>query len=301
LTREGYDKILPEMQMMMQDLPADDGGLVNYKELLAQLVDKKLYLQEDLCWTAFRDHDKLHTGIICASEVADILSRPHEVGASRGAADAMQRKLDKVTVTTAGTDGKAEAKVNFMTFVDLLRTATLEEVGMGPETPKKKKHKHKHKKAPTEEEKESESPRRVKTKPLVGKRDVAEDGVGKKALRQLQREQAEEPVNAGSLDEVQKRLAGNLFSKKGGQKHSPVVVDPMDSIKAALNVAKDISKRPKGEGEEDANNQELSPEEALENIMSDQPKAKKEKKSKKSKKENKDKVVEEPEEGEGEW
>merc|ERR1712100_14093 len=98
--------------MLMQSAAAEDpDGLINYAEFLAQIVDKKLYLQEDLCWDAFREHDPRHTGFVDASVVGEILTKYEDIGASKGVALSIMKKLERSMSKHSG--GVA---VNFMEF-----------------------------------------------------------------------------------------------------------------------------------------------------------------------------------------
>jgi len=47
-----------ELQQLMESVAGADGtGAINYTEFLAASLDRRAYLREDVCWTAFSVFD----------------------------------------------------------------------------------------------------------------------------------------------------------------------------------------------------------------------------------------------------
>ncbi len=46
-----------DLEELMKDIDSDGSGSIDYTEFIAATVDKKVYIQEDVCWAAFRVFD----------------------------------------------------------------------------------------------------------------------------------------------------------------------------------------------------------------------------------------------------
>merc|ERR1712185_662722 len=60
----------------MQDVDSDGSGQIDYTEFLAATLDKKIYLQQRVCWSAFRVFDKDCDGKISKEELGLVLLNP---------------------------------------------------------------------------------------------------------------------------------------------------------------------------------------------------------------------------------
>ena len=56
--RSGLKDIPPDLLQIMQDVDSDGSGNIDYTEFLAATLDKRMYIQEDVCWSAFRVFDR---------------------------------------------------------------------------------------------------------------------------------------------------------------------------------------------------------------------------------------------------
>jgi len=73
LTKAGLKAIPSDLQQILQDVDSDGSGVIDYTEFLAATLDKQKYLQEDVCWSAFRVFDKNLDGKISPEELKHVL------------------------------------------------------------------------------------------------------------------------------------------------------------------------------------------------------------------------------------
>eukprot|EP00933_Yihiella_yeosuensis_P071794 TRINITY_DN80028_c0_g1_i1.p1 TRINITY_DN80028_c0_g1~~TRINITY_DN80028_c0_g1_i1.p1 ORF type:complete len:566 (+),score=134.61 TRINITY_DN80028_c0_g1_i1:90-1787(+) len=62
-----------DLMSIMEGVDSDGSGLIDYTEFLAATLDRKSYLQEDVCWTAFSVFDQNGDGQITLEELKKIL------------------------------------------------------------------------------------------------------------------------------------------------------------------------------------------------------------------------------------
>eukprot|EP00435_Cladocopium_sp_Y103_P038112 s72_g10.t1 len=64
-----------DLDALMEGIDADGSGLIDYTEFLAATLDKKCYLQEDVCYTAFSVFDQDGDGHITLEAFKPVLVR----------------------------------------------------------------------------------------------------------------------------------------------------------------------------------------------------------------------------------
>eukprot|EP00439_Symbiodinium_sp_Y106_P061265 s1388_g9.t1 len=74
LQKAGLKEIPPDLQAIMEDVDADGSGVIDYTEFLAATLDRRQYIQEDVCWSAFRVFDRNGDGKISQDELKMVLS-----------------------------------------------------------------------------------------------------------------------------------------------------------------------------------------------------------------------------------
>ena len=62
-----------ELATILLQIDSDGSGAIDYTEFLAAMIDRKQYLREDICWSAFKVFDRDGSGTIGHSEVVNVL------------------------------------------------------------------------------------------------------------------------------------------------------------------------------------------------------------------------------------
>lgn len=74
LTRAGFTDIPLDLQQIMEEVDSDGSGVIDYTEFLAATIDKRHYIEEDVCWAAFRVFDTDGNGKISFKELEQVLN-----------------------------------------------------------------------------------------------------------------------------------------------------------------------------------------------------------------------------------
>jgi calcium-dependent protein kinase len=74
LSQAGVTELPHDLKQIMEGIDADGSGVIDYTEFLAATIEKRQYIQEDVCWTAFRVFDMNGDGKITPNELRMVLN-----------------------------------------------------------------------------------------------------------------------------------------------------------------------------------------------------------------------------------
>jgi len=114
--REGMARIgvteLPEnIQKILEQVDANKSGSIDYTEFLSASMDRKMYIQEDVCWAVFRSFDKDGNGKISKEEIAEVLKDRDVAGVAPADISLIMQQIDS--------DGDGE--IDFQEFMKMMR------------------------------------------------------------------------------------------------------------------------------------------------------------------------------------
>jgi calcium-dependent protein kinase len=112
LSKAGLKEIPPDLQQIMEQVDSDGSGVIDYTEFLAATLDKKAYIQEDVCWSAFRVFDRNGDGKISMAELEQVLASGN-VEAAMGA-NAVKELMKEV-------DTNGDGEIDFQEFMQMMR------------------------------------------------------------------------------------------------------------------------------------------------------------------------------------
>jgi len=97
--KSGMEKVgldaIPELHDIMAQVDFNKSGKVDYTEFLGASLDTKTYLQEDICWGAFRVFDKNGDGKISKDELAEVLKDADVRDVVGGDLEQMMAEIDQ--------------------------------------------------------------------------------------------------------------------------------------------------------------------------------------------------------------
>lgn len=73
LKNGGLEELPIDLNQIVEDMDSNGSGVIDYTEFLAATLEKKLYLQEDVCWKAFATFDQNGDGQISLEELKQVL------------------------------------------------------------------------------------------------------------------------------------------------------------------------------------------------------------------------------------
>mmetsp|Transcript_29895 Transcript_29895/g.82077 ORF Transcript_29895/g.82077 Transcript_29895/m.82077 type:complete len:499 (-) Transcript_29895:275-1771(-) len=106
-------EIPSDLQQILEQVDSDGSGEIDYTEFVAAACDKRVYLQEDYCWAAFRVFDRNGDGKISQDELKAVLG-DEDVNAICGAS-AVSQLLQQI-------DENGDGMIDFDEFMAMMRT-----------------------------------------------------------------------------------------------------------------------------------------------------------------------------------
>merc|ERR1712032_49633 len=122
LQKAGLKEVPPDLQQIMEDVDADGSGVIDYTEFLAATLDKKMYIQEDVCWSAFRVFDKNGDGKISKDEIKAVLG-------DSDVEDAVGQGKHDLAKLMESIDTNGDGEIDFDEFMKMMRGGGATEIG----------------------------------------------------------------------------------------------------------------------------------------------------------------------------
>mmetsp|Transcript_19588 Transcript_19588/g.45554 ORF Transcript_19588/g.45554 Transcript_19588/m.45554 type:complete len:520 (+) Transcript_19588:208-1767(+) len=111
LAAAGISKVPPDLQAIMDAVDSNGSGVIDYTEFLAASLDRKMYLQEDVCWQAFSLFDRDGNGTISNEELKLVL-QDNEVEENLGASMVANLLQD--------IDANGDGMIDFQEFMQMM-------------------------------------------------------------------------------------------------------------------------------------------------------------------------------------
>jgi len=113
LSKAGLKEIPPDLQQILADVDSDGSGKIDYTEFLAATLEKRAYVEESVCWAAFRVFDLDGDGKISNKELQKILTQDENV------ANALNGK--SIAEVIEEIDSNGDGEIDFDEFMTMMR------------------------------------------------------------------------------------------------------------------------------------------------------------------------------------
>lgn len=118
LSQAGFDEIPGDLQQIMEEIDADDSGVIDYTEFLAATLEHKHYLKESVLWSAFSVFDRDRDGRVSRDELRQVLSS----GSLENSMNAQD--IDEVLWEV---DNNCDGTLDFEEFIVMMNNGPLDE------------------------------------------------------------------------------------------------------------------------------------------------------------------------------
>jgi calcium-dependent protein kinase len=113
--------IPPDLGEMMDSLDTDGSGVIDYSEFMAATMEKQKYIQEDVCWRAFKTFDVDGSGHIDKEEVFRLLC-----GGDVNTDGAAEQEVETIMKEV---DLNGDGKIDFEEFLAMMRKMPSDNTG----------------------------------------------------------------------------------------------------------------------------------------------------------------------------
>jgi calcium-dependent protein kinase len=110
-------KLPPDFDAIFAQMDSDGSGAIDYTEFIAASLDKRHYIQEDVCWAAFRVFDLDGNGKITRDELSKVL---HGDGADK-VAGVLGREKEEIEAIIKDADTDGDGEIDFDEFMAMMR------------------------------------------------------------------------------------------------------------------------------------------------------------------------------------
>jgi len=123
LDRAGFRKTNSDLQWILEGVDADGSGVIDYSEFLAAALDRKQYLSEQACWTAFKVFDLDGDGRISLDELRKVLDN-----------ESVEEALgqDNAATLLKDVDQNGDGTIDFKEFMAMMGGKAAGNVGKSP-------------------------------------------------------------------------------------------------------------------------------------------------------------------------
>eukprot|EP00919_Chromeraceae_sp_WS-2016_P010282 GHVR01024136.1.p1 GENE.GHVR01024136.1~~GHVR01024136.1.p1 ORF type:complete len:478 (+),score=95.70 GHVR01024136.1:115-1548(+) len=115
LSKAGMKEVPKDLDVLMCEVDSDGSGVIDYTEFIAASIDRKQYIQEDVCWAAFRVFDLDGNGRITADELQQVLGMEDVAGIVGSKASEIRSMISEV-------DKNGDGEIDFDEFMAMMKS-----------------------------------------------------------------------------------------------------------------------------------------------------------------------------------
>uniref|UniRef100_A0A0G4IFX6 Calcium-dependent protein kinase 1 n=1 Tax=Chromera velia CCMP2878 TaxID=1169474 RepID=A0A0G4IFX6_9ALVE len=116
MAKAGMKDIPRDLDILMKEVDSDGSGVIDYTEFIAASLDRRQYIQEDVCWAAFRVFDLDGNGRITADELQQVLGMD-DVNAVFGG-----KNLSEIKSMIQEVDKNGDGEIDFDEFMTMMKS-----------------------------------------------------------------------------------------------------------------------------------------------------------------------------------
>ena len=105
----------------MDSVDSDGSGKIGYTEFIAASMSRREYLQEEVCWKAFRVFDLDGNGVITPEELQQVLGTDSGEALSNG----FKKSQDDIVQIIRECDTDGDGNINFEEFLAMMKKVEL--------------------------------------------------------------------------------------------------------------------------------------------------------------------------------